>query len=100
MPVLRAKPQFRRGAVAREPLAVRAGHDPIPATVQEQGRRDHLRGVETPRGDGCQIVVYQPAAAVLRRRTDDADEPGPLGFERNEIGRHEPRSADEDAGAS
>ena len=42
----------------------------------------------------------QPAAAVLRRRTDDADEPGPLGFERNEIGRHEPRSADEDAGAS
>jgi hypothetical protein len=32
-----------------------------------------------------------PPGAVLRRRTDDADEPGPLGFERSEIGRYEPR---------
>src|SRR5688572_24740623 len=58
VPVIRAQPQFCRGAAAREPLAVRAGHYPIPATVQEQSRGDHLRGVESPRGDEGEVVVY------------------------------------------
>ena len=29
------------GSSAREPLAVRAGHDAIPATVKEEVQRDH-----------------------------------------------------------
>jgi hypothetical protein len=37
VPVIRAQPQFCRGAAAREPLAMRAGHDPIPAAVQIEG---------------------------------------------------------------
>jgi hypothetical protein len=35
--VVRAQPQFCLGAAAREPLAVRAGHDPILATMQDRG---------------------------------------------------------------
>jgi len=32
--VIWVSPQFRRGTAAREPLAVRGGHDTIQATVQ------------------------------------------------------------------
>jgi hypothetical protein len=50
VPVIRTQPQFCRGAAAREPLAVRAGHDSIPATVQEEDRRDYPRGFENTEG--------------------------------------------------
>ena len=71
VPIIRAQPQFCRGAAAREPLAVRARHDPIPATVQEEGRRDHPRGVDSPRGDVGEVVVYGPARSSLHGRSDD-----------------------------
>ena len=71
VPVIRAQPQFCRGAAAREPLAVRAGHDPIPAAVQEEDRRDYPRGVESPRGDVGEVVVYEPARSGLDGRVDD-----------------------------
>ena len=60
MSVVRAQPQFCRGAAAREPLAVRAWHHPIPATVQQEDRRNYLRRVGPPRGDVGQVVVYEP----------------------------------------
>src|SRR5918997_1751313 len=50
--VLRGQPEFCRGAVAGEPLAVRAGHDPVAAAVHYQGRSFRPRRVEPPRGDG------------------------------------------------
>lgn len=34
MPVVRAQPQFRRGAAAREPLAVGGGYYTVPAAMQ------------------------------------------------------------------
>ena len=66
----------RPAAAAREPLAVRAGRDPIPATVHEEDRRGHLRGVESPRGDVGKVVVYQPDRSSLHGRTDDLVQPG------------------------
>ena len=59
MPVVRVQPQFRRGATAAEPLAVRAGHDPMPAAVQQEGRRGYARGVGPSRGDVGEAVVYE-----------------------------------------
>lgn len=65
MSVVREQPQFRRGTAAREPLAVRAGHDAVPATVHEKNRRDYLGGIESPRGDIGKVVVDLPARASL-----------------------------------
>ena len=57
MSVVLAQPQFRRRAQAREPLAVRARHDPVSATVKKEARREHPLGVESPRADVGEIVV-------------------------------------------
>ena len=89
MSILGAKPEFCRVAVAGEPFAVRAGYDPVPATVHQQGRSDYPRRIEPPRCNVGEIVVYQSDWAVLHRRTDDAYETGPLAFERGDIGRNE-----------
>jgi len=37
--VIRRQPQLRRAAAVRQPFAVRTGHDPILAAVQEQDWR-------------------------------------------------------------
>jgi hypothetical protein len=66
--VFRAQPQLRRGAAAREPLAMRAGHDPILASVQEKGRSDDVGGVEAPRSDAGEIVVDEPPMPPARAR--------------------------------
>src|SRR5215210_2066524 len=71
VPVIRAQPQFCRRAAVRKSLAVRAGHDPIPATVQEQSRRDYPRGVESPRADVGEVVVYEPARSGLHGQVDN-----------------------------
>jgi hypothetical protein len=42
--------------MAREPRAVRGGHHPIPATVQEKGLSGDVGGVEAPRANACEIV--------------------------------------------
>src|ERR687897_1894940 len=57
VPLLRVQPQFRRGATACEPLAVRCGHHSIPASVHEKGRSGDVGRVEAPRADACEIVV-------------------------------------------
>jgi maleamate amidohydrolase len=36
--IVRVQPQFGSGAAAREPLAVRGRHDPVPAAVHQEGR--------------------------------------------------------------
>src|SRR3712207_5175295 len=84
VPVFRVQPQFRRGATAREPLAVRGGHHPIPATVQEKGWSGDVGGVEAPRADASEIVVDEPAHAAGECGIDDVDEPRPLAGERSE----------------
>jgi hypothetical protein len=71
VPVFRAQPQLCRRAAAREPLAVRAGHDPIPAAVQEEDRREYPRGFESPRGDVGEVVGYEPPRSGLHGRVDD-----------------------------
>jgi len=57
---------------------VRAGHGPIPATVKQKDRSDDVRGVETPRADGGEIVIDEPPHASGDGGTDDVDEPRPL----------------------
>src|SRR5688500_861498 len=81
MPVFRVQPQFCRRAMAREPHAVRGGHDPIPATVQEKSRSDDVGGVEAPRPYACEIVVDEPSHAPGEGRTDDVAKPRPLAGE-------------------
>ncbi len=81
MPVFRAQPQFGRGAAAREPLAVRGGHHPIPATVQEKGRSDDVGGVEASSADAGEIVVDEPPHAAGEGGINDVDQPRPLAGE-------------------
>jgi hypothetical protein len=71
VPAIWTQPQFCRGAAAREPLAVRAGHDSIPATVQEEDRRDYPRGFESPWGNVGEVVVYETTRSGLHSRVDD-----------------------------
>ena len=81
VPVSRVQPQFRRGAAAREPLAVRGGHHSIPATVQENGWSDDVGGFETPSADAGEIVVDEPARAASEGAMDNVDESRPLASE-------------------
>src|SRR5215207_10715103 len=81
VPVVRVQPHFCRRAMAREPLAVRGGHDPIPSTVQEKSRSDDVGGVEAPRADACEIIVDEPSHAASEGRTNDVDKPRPLARE-------------------
>src|SRR5829696_8430288 len=81
VPVFRVQSQFRRRTMAREPLAVRGGHHPIPATVQDKGRSDDVGGVEAPRPDAGEIVVDEPSHAAGEGGTDHVDEPRPLAGE-------------------
>ena len=67
--------------MARQPLAVRGGHHPIPATVQEKGWSDDVGGVEAPRPDAGEIVVDEPSHAAGEGGTDHVDEPRPLARE-------------------
>src|SRR5829696_2325526 len=67
--------------MAREPLAVRGGHDPIPASVQEKGWSDDVGGVEAPRADGGEVVGDEPSHAAGEGGTYDVDEPRPLAGE-------------------
>src|SRR5215208_6991528 len=64
VPVVRVQPQFCRRAMAREPLAVRGGHDPIPASVHEKGWSGDVGGVEAPRAHAGEIVVDEPSHAA------------------------------------
>src|ERR687889_595486 len=73
VPVFWVQPQFCRRAMAREPLAVSGGHDPIPATVQEKGWSDDVGGVEAPRADACEIVVDEPPHAPPANATPPRD---------------------------
>ena len=54
--VVRAQLQFGRGDPVREPRAVGAGHDPVPAAVDEAGRSDDRGGVEAPRADAGEVA--------------------------------------------
>src|SRR5690348_11301346 len=58
--VVWAQPQFCRPDMAREPLGVRTGCDPILATVQDEDWRGYLPGVKPPRGDVCEVVIHHP----------------------------------------
>ena len=81
MPIVRAQPQFCRGAAAREPLAVGAWHDPIPPTMHEKGWSGDVSRVEAPRADACEIVVDETLHAAGEGGTDHVDEPRPLAGE-------------------
>src|SRR5919107_2973470 len=81
VPVFRVQSQFCRGAMAREPLAMRAWHHTVPATVQEKGWSDDVGGVEAPRPDAGEIIVDEPSHAAGEGGIDDVDEPRPLAGE-------------------
>src|SRR5918995_1900523 len=63
--------------MAREPLAVRGWHDPVSATVQKEGRSDHVGGVEAPPADAREIVVDEPPPAPGEGWGGHGDEPPP-----------------------
>ena len=75
--------------MACEPLAVRTGHDPILATVQEKDWRAYLARVKPPWGDVCQVVIHQPAQAAFHGLSGDGGQPGPWSRECGMICRGE-----------
>lgn len=77
MSVVWAQPQFCRPDMAREPLGVRTGCDPILATVQEEDWRGYLRGVKPPRGDVCEVVIHHPPRPAFHGLPGDGAQPGP-----------------------
>src|SRR5215203_5584645 len=81
VPVIRVQSQFCRRAMARQPLAVRGGHDPIPASVQEKSWSGDVGGVEAPRPDSGEIIVDEPSHAASEGAMDHVDEPRPLAGE-------------------
>ena len=70
---------------------MRAGHDPIPAPVQEKGRGDDVGGLEAPRADAGEIVIDEPPHPTGEGGTDDVDEPRPLAGEGGFVFGGEPR---------
>ena len=52
---------FRCAAALRQPRGVRAGHEPVLGTVDEQDGGAYLPGVTAPGGDVGQVVVHYPA---------------------------------------
>src|SRR5215472_7874811 len=72
--------------MAREPPAVRTGHDPILATVQEQDWRVYLPRIKPPRADVCEVVIHHPAQTASYGLPGDGGQPGPRTPQRGMIG--------------
>src|SRR5207302_7982066 len=80
----------RRPNTAREPLAMRAGHYPILAAMQDENRPADLPRLKPPAAHIRQVVIHHSARrSALRRHHGDAAEPGPLARKSSVIRRCE-----------
>src|SRR5215813_9291960 len=89
--VVRTEPEFGRRATPREPLAVRARYDPVQAAMDEEHCRGYLGGVEAPRRDVREVIVYRRCRAGCDGRSDDVQQPGPRPGECGKVARSELR---------